>query len=248
MWIPDLASLELDITYACGFGCNNCNRMTVLAPGTRDTNLTVAQVQKLIRESVELEWPWRTWGLIGGEPTVHPQFWDILETIVDYRRTANPSLLIRITTHGAGERTAAVLAKVEAEYPFVDIRNTAKTTTVQNHFVAINVAPRDSAEMAGGDHQYSGCWIPFECGIGFNYAGFYCCAVAGGIDRVCGDKLAITSLRDVTHEKLMAQYAPFCSMCGHYRPIRAESDHKMSPAWKAAFAEYDKRRPVLPPY
>jgi hypothetical protein len=37
-------------------------------------------------------------------------------------------------------------------------------------------------------------------------------------------------------------------MCGHYRPIRAESDHKMSPSWKVAFAEYDKRRPELGHY
>lgn len=248
MWIPNLKALELDITYACGFGCNNCNRMTVLAPGTRDTNVTVEQVQKLIRESVELAWPWKKWGLVGGEPTVHPRFWDIFETVIEYRRTANPSLLVRITSHGAGERTAAILEKVAAEYPFVDIRNTAKTTIEQNDFVAINVAPRDADEMAGADHVYEGCWVPKVCGIGFNYAGFYCCAVAGAIDRVCGDKLAITSLREVTLERMMAHYTPFCAMCGNYQPIRAESDHKMSPSWKAAFAEYDKRRPVLTPY
>jgi hypothetical protein len=244
MWMPDIRSLELDITYACGFGCNNCNRMTVLAPGTRDTNVTVAQIHKLIGESIELEWPWRTWGLIGGEPTVHPQFWEILETVVEYRRTHNPSLLIRVTTHGATARARDIVTNVAEAFPFVRIRNTAKTTIEQNDFVAINVAPRDSAV----DDAYSGCWIPAHCGIGFNYAGFYCCAIAGAIDRICGEKLAITNLRQVTPEALVAQYAPFCSMCGHYRPIRAESDHKISPSWKAAFAEYDKHRPELGRY
>jgi hypothetical protein len=245
MWMPDLRSLELDITYACGFGCNNCNRMTVLAPGTRDTNVTVAQIRKLIRESIELEWPWQTWGLIGGEPTVHPQFWEILEAVVEYRQASNPTLLIRISTHGATARTTEILNRVATTFPFVRVRNSAKTTIEQNDFVAINMAPRDTPLV---DHAYSGCWIPAHCGIGFNYAGFYCCAIAGAIDRVCGDKLAITSLREVTQERLIAHYAPFCAMCGHYRPIRAHNDHKMSPSWNVAFAEYDKRRPVLDRY
>jgi hypothetical protein len=248
MWIPDIRSLELDITYACGFGCNNCNRMTVLAPGTRDTNVTVEQVQKLIHESIELNWPWRTWGVIGGEPTVHPQFWEILETIVQYRLTHNPSLLIRVSTHGAGERTTTILDRVAATFPFVHVRNSAKTTTLQNDFVAINVAPKDWADATGVGSVYSGCWIPANCGVGFNYAGFYCCAVAGAIDRICGDKLAIKSLRQVTPETLVAQYAPFCSMCGHYRPNRAGSEHKMSPSWKAAFEEYRRQQPALGRY
>jgi hypothetical protein len=248
VWIPNLGRLEMDITYACGFGCLNCNRMTVLAPGTRDTNVTVAQIERLIAESVELAWPWQIWGLIGGEPTVHPDFLEMLGTIVEYRRLHNPALLIRVSTHGAGERTARILAEVSARYPFVHIRNSRKTTPLQNDFDQINVAPRDRDDLMLGGHQFSGCAIPAECGIGFNYAGFYCCAIAGAIDRICGLERAIHSLHDLTLDELVAHYPAFCSMCGHYRPTAARGAHPVSPSWKVAFAEYEKRRPVLERY
>jgi len=47
--------LELDITYTCGLNCINCNRMTGIAPGRPEQNITVAQIEALIADSIRLQ-------------------------------------------------------------------------------------------------------------------------------------------------------------------------------------------------
>jgi hypothetical protein len=222
--------------------------MTVVAPGTRDTNVTVSQIRQLVQESIDLDWSWRKWCLIGGEPTVHPDFWEILRTVVEYRDNYNTVLIIQVSTHGAGEKTRETLQRIRTEFPDVRIRNSGKVSPIQPDFVAINVAPRDVDSDWAAAHQFGGCWIPRDCGIGFNYAGFYCCAVAGAIDRLCGLDMAIKSLRDVSADRLTIQYQPFCSMCGHYRPLYENSQNVTSPSWKLALSAYEKHKPSLGRY
>jgi hypothetical protein len=248
IWTPNLSALEIDLTYNCGFGCNNCNRMTVVAPGTPDTDITLPQMEKMIRESIDLDWQWKSWRLLGGEPTTHPQFFEILRMITDYRSKHRKKLVVGLATHGAGNKTKEALERIRVEFPYIRVQNTKKTTKVHLDFDAVNIAPRDLDPDWAATHKYNGCWIPKFCGIGFNYSGFYCCAVAGAIDRVCGDNLSITSLHNLTTEGLIAQYQPLCAMCGHYRPIKGSAEHLQSHSWKTALQVYEDHKPQLKRY
>jgi hypothetical protein len=73
-----------------------------------------------------------------------------------------------------------------------------------------------------------------HCGIGFNYAGFYPCAVAGAIDRIFGLDEAIPDLADVSEATMMEKYQVFCRLCGYYRPIRENSQTLLSSTWRLA--------------
>lgn len=243
MFKPDIHSLELDITYACGFGCNNCNRMTVIAPGTREQNVTPEQVRHLLADSVECGYPWWRFSVLGGEPTVHPEFEEIMEILCSYRAVHNPGLHIRLSTHGHGPGVAHKLAWLREHHPEVEILNTQKTSPEQDDFDAINIAPQDLDPDWHASHQYEGCAIPSVCGIGFNYMGFYVCAIAGAIDRIFSLGLALSEVKELDAERLMATYNSVCSKCGHYRPLRENKTTLLSNSWRRALRQYQQGRP-----
>ena len=235
---PRMDWLELDITYVCGMNCHNCNRMTDLDPGRPEQNITLAQIDTLITDSIHLEYPWRDWFLVGGEPTTHPNLDAIINRIADYRAAHNPDLRLTLATHGHGERTSRRLSELASAFPWLHVLNSRKTSPVQPDFIAPCIAPVDIDQEWAASHRYEGCSVSSHCGIAMNFAGFYPCAVARAIDRVFGLDQAVTSLADVTEAAMIEKYQTFCRLCGYYRPIHAGNETLLSPTWRAALERY----------
>lgn len=238
---PNMHWLELDITYRCGLNCINCNRMTGIAPGRPNEDMTVEQVEKLFADSVRLKYPWRAMFLVGGEPTTHPDLDAIVSRIGEYRDTHNPYLDLTLATHGHGEHVNRRLAEVTTAFPFLHVLNSHKQGNVHPDFVAPCVAMVDVDPAWAATHRYEGCSVSGHCGISYNYAGFYPCAVAGAIDRIFGLNQAILSLVDVSEETMVERYQTFCRYCGYYRPIRENSRTLISPTWRRGLKSYRSR-------
>jgi hypothetical protein len=81
---------------------------------------------------------WKKIHLIGGEPTLHPQFDEIPRTIMEYRDRHSPGAHIAISTNGYGPEVNAVLARIP---PGVVVHNTRKTGREQKRFIRFNLAP-----------------------------------------------------------------------------------------------------------
>ena len=235
---PRMDWLELDITYVCGMNCHNCNRMTGIVPGRPEQDITVAQIETLIADSVRLQYPWREWFLVGGEPTTHPELDAIVSRIADYRDAHNPQLHLTLATHGHGERTQRRLAELSDAYPFLQFLNSHKTGPLQPDFVAPCVASVDLDPEWSATHRYEGCSVSGHCGISMNYAGFYPCAVAGAIDRIFGLNQAVLNLAGVSEAGMIEKYQTFCRLCGYYRPIRENSQTLLSAAWRGGLDRY----------
>ena len=238
---PRMDWLELDITYVCDMNCHNCNRMTGIAPGRLEQNITVAQIDKLIEDSIRLQYPWKEWFLVGGEPTTHPDLDAVISRIAEYRTNHSPELRLSLATHGHGERTQQRLAELVAAFPFLQFLNSHKTGPVQPDFVASCIAPVDLDPPWAANHRYEGCSVSGHCGISMNFAGFYPCAVAGAIDRIFGPNQAIENLVDVSETAMIEKYQTFCRLCGYYRPIRENDQTLLSPAWRVALDRYRTR-------
>ncbi len=231
---PNMHWLELDITYRCGLACHNCNRMTGIAPGRPEEDMTVEHVGKLIADSIRLQYPWRAMFLVGGEPTTHPDLDAIISRIGEYRDTENPGMSLTVATHGFGEHTNRRLEELAGTFPFLHVLNSHKQGNVYPDFVAPCVAPIDIDPAWTATHRYEGCSVSGHCGLSLNYKGFYPCAVPGAIDRIFGLNQAIEHLDDVSEAAMVEIFQVFCRLCEYYRPIRENSQTLVSPTWRTA--------------
>jgi hypothetical protein len=233
--------IELDITWACNLRCFNCNRSCEQAP--TGEGMTVEQVRRFVDESLACGQRWERIRVLGGEPTLHPRFFEVLDELLRYRATV-PEVVIEVATHGHGERTVAVLARLPAG---ITVEDTRKESAVQP-FQAFNVAPIDLPAYDGADFA-NGCPVTEVCGVGLGPYGYYPCAVAAGIDRIFGMELGRRRLPaddDDLHDQLRA----FCRLCGHFRrEVEAPvTEPVQSEAWRAAYARWRRRPPTLARY
>ncbi len=235
--------IEIDITYACNLNCYNCNRSCEQAP--TGEHMTIEQIERFVAESVAAGKRWKRIRLLGGEPTVHKNFFKILDSVRAYRDQHSPQTVIEVITNGHGEKVNAIIDKIPAD---VMINNTSKETKVQPHFGSFNVAPIDVPEYQDADFR-NGCWVIENCGFGLGPNGYYPCAIAGGIDRIFGWDLGRKSLpsADDSMEDLLER---FCAHCGHFkrRPETPLDGPVMSAIWQDAYARYRKQRPLLRRY
>src|SRR5262249_2729701 len=160
LWRRSRDLVEIDITYACNLKCFNCNRSCEQDP-TAD-RMSLGQIRRFLKESQEREIQWKRIRLLGGEPTSHPEFLEIVNLVIDYRQKFSPRTRIEITTNGYGERANRMLALLP---PVVQVINTAKITNLQQEFQTFNVAPIDVAEYQESDFS-NGCLVTECCGIG----------------------------------------------------------------------------------
>lgn len=94
-------SIEIDITWDCNLYCYNCNRSCRQAP--TDDQMTVEQIQQFVDESQQAAIQWERIRVIGGEPTLHPQLFNILDVLLAYRHHQNksqPNSRIEVVTNG----------------------------------------------------------------------------------------------------------------------------------------------------
>ena len=109
----------------------------------------------------------------------YPDLLEILALLLEYKKHSSPGVRIEIFTNGCGNKVASILSKVPID---IEINNSMKTGD-KNVFIPFNKAPKDSILFKNADFS-NGCWQTSECGIGVTHYGYYCCDIAGSIDRV----------------------------------------------------------------
>jgi hypothetical protein len=240
---PNLCKLEINITNVCNLHCHDCDRIINLLPGNPGQNMTVEQIAKFTSQSVENNYEWKALNIMGGEPTLHPRFEEIIAIIADYKRDHNPGLVIDVSSNGFGNFVRKKLDWLQTAYPEITIVNTEKCSIIQKGFDKACVAPADV--IPGGErHSYSGCWVPEEVGLGLMYSGFYCCSPAGAIDRIFGYNCGVRNIKDLDAGKLSGMFEDCCSKCGHYclAVDQNKYDHYvLSPSFEEALRIYEKR-------
>jgi molybdenum cofactor biosynthesis enzyme MoaA len=100
-WNINKRKIEIEITTRCSLACFNCDRSIRQAASNEDIN--VEQIKKFLDESIRLNWKWKEIKIIGGEPTLHPYFFEILDVIKRYTEF-NSHCKIILSTNGFGKK------------------------------------------------------------------------------------------------------------------------------------------------
>ena len=252
---PNVRMISLEITTDCSLHCFNCNRSCSQAPSSE--NMSVAQIAKFVKESISLNWRWERILIMGGEPTLHPNFFEILKVLGVYNKY-NPACIISLETNGFDLRTKKILQKIPK---FIRINNTDKRTPKQK-YLSYNIAPIDLPEYENSKFE-SGCSTAQRCGLGMIRYGYYGCGSGASVDRVFGFDIGIKKLEDLNDDNVFKQFKILCKYCGIYKinslPIPDKENIKTwedslittqqtSPSWKKAYDQYKKKKPKLSLY
>ncbi len=225
--------IEIDLTYRCNLRCRNCNRSCAQAPSRRD--ITIGQIEAYIKESIASGRSWDRIRLLGGEPTLHPSFSQIVEMLRHYRFFNNPNLRIVVCTNGYGPRVGRALESLPGD---IEVKNTWKGSR-QRLFRPFNIAPVDRSYLRWSEFS-CGCRILEECGLGLTPRGYYPCAVAGSIDRVFGFGRGRDKLPGPT-DTMQGDLNLFCRLCGHFGFAWPTHRTRISPTWERAYQRYHGR-------
>lgn len=234
--------IELDITWLCNLTCFDCNRCCGEAPTTE--HMSLEQIDRFIAESIERNYEWTIIRLMGGEPTLHPQFLEVIDKFVAYQRSfpKHKAPRIFVFTNGFSKKSQKLVAQLPPEIEVVD---TEKERGTVQHFGSFYVAPTDVRDTTGEDFTLA-CSQATSCGMGLTPYGYYHCPVAGSIDRVFGGDKGVKTLPDLDDDMFdMAE--DMCSKCGFYdmddgdifvsqenlEPLT--SDAPVSKSWDKAF-------------
>jgi hypothetical protein len=238
--------IELDLVEFCDMHCHQCTRAVAEAPSKR--LLKPESVAKFVCESVELQHKWQRIHIIGGEPTLHPQFLQICDTLAQYKQI-NPDCVIELRTNG-GQGYQKVKDKLPRGIQVSDDRG-FKTNGDDPRHHDHHVAPSDY----GVDISQLYCPCVFDCGLGFGPYGYLPCHLCAGLVRVFNIDGAVKSLKDVTPEWWLSSLDKFCGKCGFLLVENKRNDlvgttpwnfnserGKISPSWEKALQEYDPGR------
>lgn len=249
-FLPNLNRIELDITYACNLACPQCNRSCSQAPGNE--SLTIEQVDRFIRESVRLERKWEFINILGGEPTLHPSFPQIIQLLLEaYIIKFSPDTTIQVTSNGYGDAVSRMLDGLPNHPNLVVNTNSFKGNRSLQYFTPFNHAPVDEPVENVTEFE-KGCWVTAYCGIGLNHLGYFVCGIAGGIERILKSGVGIKSLAGVDLE-IRSQLPLFCRFCGNfidYAPNRGDfmeraeksplAETSISKTWKQLYDAYKR--------
>ena len=238
-------TIELEILTACDLTCFGCDRMSDV---TTAPNMKLEQVRAFVDESLDLGWEWERIRLLGGEPTLHPQFMEMVGELVRYRETF-PSAFLQVLTNGLGkadqyrDRLTALGISLHAE---------AKTKGVTPEwFNNTRIVPIDRDPSIGAVPP-CGIFGPRGCGIGLTRHGYFLDGAGATVARVAGYDVGVMRLRDVTMDAMLEQAKTLCRACGHWNTADRILTEKVSvtgevtgPFWTEKLAAFKMKRPAL---
>ena len=232
--------IELDITYLCNLKCNNCNRSCTQAP--QNISMTLQTVVKFVNDSMEKNSNWVRIRVLGGEPTLHPQFLLIIDELLRYKKH-NPRCIVEVVTNGHGLKVQEALRKLPET---ISIDNSYKINSEQPTFIQFNLAPIDDRKFVFSDYR-NGCSIIRDCGIGLAPTGYYPCAIAGGIDRITGKSSGRANIPEDSDD-MRDLLDSACRFCGRFKEdfvpekLRPKTtDTPMSTSWIKLYGNWKQR-------
>lgn len=251
-FVPDFKLIEIDITYECNLKCISCNRSCTQAP--TEERMSINQIREFINESIEENYSWKVISVLGGEPTLHPDFTQIIKCIYnEYILRFSQNTKIKIVSNGYTEHSRKLLDQVNIIPNVVINGKSFKVNNKPEYFIPFNKITINE------DLKYSkACWVTSYCGIGLNKYGYYGCSVAGGIDRVIGIDKGIKRLKKIRNN-VEEHFSIFCKYCGNFYNYSVNKGdfipreelnildltETMSEIWHDFYKNYRKNRPIL---
>ena len=188
---------------------------------------------------------WEALHILGGEPTMHPNFVEIVTMLEDWFMEHSPDTDLKVITNGVSKKTQKNLMSIPERWRY---DNSFKFDRERDtsHFEPFNLAPIDLPQWRGEDFT-KGCYITQDSGIGLTPYGYFHCAIAGGIERIVNLGHGFKEMPEHPWQ-FLEMMKDYCRFCGHYlsdafmeRSERIGMDtspETVSESWQLAYDEW----------
>ena len=226
-------NIEMEITLRCNARCPQCSRHCNLFD-YNETEMTMEQVDKFIRQVQSGGNKIGLISIMGGEPTIHPCFGEIVDLLYRELYLNHFVRFIRIATNGIKP-----IAPEIKKLPIKIITSPPKNKKHRCQFIA----PADCKQEVKRK-----CNIPADCGIALNCFGYFPCGAGGAIVRLFNmpkfirHKLPI-SLND------FGDISDMCNLCqafAKHPKMVASGSSDPSLSFKRAIENYHLQKPKYP--
>ena len=210
-YIPNLNKLEIDITYFCNLTCSGCSRSSAQAPS--NMHMPISMIQDFLDDSTKKSKLWESIHILGGEPTLHPNFVEIIMMIDNWLEKYSPNTERKVISNGVSRKTVKNLSLIPENWRYDNSFKHDREAATE-HFEPFNYAPKDLENWKDQDFT-KGCYITQDSGIGLSPYGYHHCAIAGGIERVFNFGLGFDELPDHPWQ-FLEMMKTYCALCGHF--------------------------------
>ncbi len=223
--LPNLNKVEIELTTNCNLMCKFCDRRCSQAPAKE--NMSLEQIHNFINESIQLNYKWYSIGILGGEPTLHPDLEEIIHILRKYTLKFQICELF-LVTNNYGEEVTKNDKKIGK---IIKVIKRPKTNNPK-WFNNVDLAPID---FSNNVHT---CKITSECGLGLTTRGYSPCGPGAAVARVLDNDICIKSLYDVNQISMQSILKKVCMYCGHGLAITVGENNSISSFWKQVYQKY----------
>ena len=182
MVIP-LKVAAVHLTLACNLACVGCNRGCFIRP-PHTPRMTLDKFGEFLDEIQTEDIHLSHLRLLGGEPTLHPDFMKFVGMAAKYRWKSNRKCRVQVLSNQYSEHSLALLDEVRQKYTGVKILAGAKQdgSVEFGKSKYIFVSSEDAGvERTPGCHWLEGVT---DCGFCVDQLGYAICAPGGTIDSL----------------------------------------------------------------
>jgi hypothetical protein len=167
-------SLEIQTNLACNWSCVSCDQGSQFSSiqWVKKGTLSLDQIAHFCGEMRQHNAYFGRLRLVGGEPTIHKHFADLVEMLYAELVLTGHSAGIEVVTNGTHPERIAPVKE------FIQRVRVSGDGDKQKHHVANLIHSPASLGYEGKP-----CSSPWHCGISLNYYGYFPCSAGAGIAR-----------------------------------------------------------------
>ena len=218
----------LNFTFACNLACVGCDRASFIKP-EHSPPMTKERLGRFFEEVKSTGLELKRMRIVGGEPTLHPDFFEMTKMCMEYSRGVGHRCNVRIFSNHHTQETRDILIEVKKRHPRLQMMggHKRKRAVFPRATRYEYVSPLDAGMVCNDPCPNMGSRR--KCGNGVDEVGYSLCPTAGPIDAILGLGARATTLKQMLDREFVDwQAKEICGRCGNFM---AYADDEFPELW-----------------
>ena len=233
---------EIDITRECNWNCSSCNRLCNIRKRNKSSYMTLSEVKSVVKQIKKASKHYKIDKLkiLGGEPTIHPQFKEICQIVKNELFDVIQNHNIIVGTNGSNNSQYKDFILKEMQFKILGDEKTLSFKNEEHRNTLLS--PTETKQKL----VCLPCHIFYDCGIGaFKVDGkirWYWCNVGSILAQLAKRDVLKKSLKELLSSSKESLYS-ICKhcQCAAVSSIKYSDDNTVSNIFAEGLKDYAKR-------